>query len=282
MGTVLQRNRDTENYRINLTTTTTLTMLAAVLLSLVASAAAGGGFSPMAMARQVEAGNIVEELQRNGASTLVELAVKAGLADTLTGPGPFTIFAPTNAAFAALPADLVAAVTADTELLKSVLLYHAVAGEVTSDMASNDIKLDSVEGNPLLVNVYTKNYHHGAASTITVNGKKVIKADVKATNGVIHFIDGVMLIPKGDLVAVLAGDERVSTLVTAVTEAGLVDTVSWGNVATAGGEEICTAVFRGGRVKVSSHSGGNKASAMVVEADLAATNGVVHAIDTVI
>ena len=135
-------------------------MLAAVLLSLVAATSC---FSPPPMARQVEAGNIVEELQRNGASTLVELAVKAGLADTLTGPGPFTIFAPTNAAFAALPADLVAAVTADTELLKSVLLYHAVAGEVTSDMASNDIKLDSVEGNPLLVNVYTKNYHHGAA-----------------------------------------------------------------------------------------------------------------------
>merc|ERR1712045_793832 len=58
--------------------------------------------------------------------------------------------------------------------------------------------------------------------------------------------------------------------------------LSWGNVATAGGEDICTAVFRGGRVKVSSHSGGSKASAMVVEADLAATNGVVHAIDTVI
>merc|ERR1712020_513410 len=95
----------------------------------------------MAMARQVEAGNIVEELQRNGASTLAELAVKAGLADTLSGPGPFTIFAPTNAAFAALPADLVAAVTADTELLKAVLLYHAVAGEVTSDMATNDLKL---------------------------------------------------------------------------------------------------------------------------------------------
>merc|ERR1712079_970536 len=121
MGTVLQRNQDTENYRINLTISKILTMLAAVLLSLVASAAAGGGYYPMAMARQVEAGNIVEELQRNGASTLVELAVKAGLADTLTGPGPFTIFAPTNAAFAALPADLVAAVTADTELLKSVL-----------------------------------------------------------------------------------------------------------------------------------------------------------------
>ena len=110
-------------------------MLAAVLLSLVASAAAGGGYYPMPMARQVEAGNIVEELQRNGASTLVELAVKAGLADTLSGPGPFTIFAPTNAAFAALPADLVAAVTADTELLKAVLLYHAVAGEVTQRAA---------------------------------------------------------------------------------------------------------------------------------------------------
>merc|ERR1711963_1338907 len=59
----------------------------------------------------------------NGASTLIDLAVKAGLAETLTGDGPFTVFAPTNAAFAALPADLVAAVTNDVELLKKVLLY---------------------------------------------------------------------------------------------------------------------------------------------------------------
>ena len=62
-------------------------------------------------------------------------------------------------------------------------------------------------------------------SFLTVNGKKVIKADKIADNGVVHFIDGVMLIPKGDLVDTLAADDRFSTLVTAVQAAGLVDTV---------------------------------------------------------
>jgi len=166
-----------------------------------------------------------------------------------------------------------------------------------------------------------------------VNGKKVTKADVKATNGVIHFIDGVMLIPAGDLVDVLAADPRFSTLVTAVQAADLVNTVkdapaltifaptndafakvpeatlqglladkealsgvllrhvvpgalfspgvTWANLATAGGEKICTKVQSGG-VKVGSYSGGTKTQATVVEADITATNGVVHAIDTVI
>merc|ERR1712079_451260 len=151
------------------------------------------------------------------------------------------------------------------------------------------------------VNVYRKPRQYG--STITVNGKKVSKADVKATNGVIHFIDGVMLIPAGDLVDVLAADPRFSTLVTAVQAADLVSTVkealsgvllrhvvpgalfspgvTWANLATAGGEKICTKVQSGG-VKVGSYSGGTKTQATVVEADITATNGVVHAIDTVI
>merc|ERR1712227_1107230 len=180
-----------------------------------------GGYASARQQRQ--AGNIVEELTNNGASTLIDLAVKAGLAETLTGDGPFTVFAPTNAAFAALPAGLVAAVTNDVELLKKVLLYHVVPGTVTSDQASNDITLKTVEGTTLRVNVYSKPRQYG--STITVNGKRVTKADVKATNGVIHFIDGVMLIPAGDLVDVLAADPRFSTLVTAVTAADLVNTV---------------------------------------------------------
>jgi len=113
-----------------------------------------GGYASARQSRQ--AGNIVEELTNNGASTLIDLAVKAGLADTLTGDGPFTVFAPTNAAFAALPADLVAAVTSDVELLKKVLLYHVVPGTVTSDQASNDITLKTVEGTTLRVNVYSK------------------------------------------------------------------------------------------------------------------------------
>merc|ERR1711879_840748 len=155
--------------------------------------------------------------------TLIDFAVKDGLADTLTGDGPFTIFAPTNAAFAALPKEIVDAVSTDTELLKSVLLYHVVPGNILSSQASNDLKLDTAEGTSLQVNVYKKPHHYG--NTITVNGKRVIKADIKASNGVIHMIDGVMLIPKGDLVDTLVGDDRFSTLVAAVTAAGLVDTV---------------------------------------------------------
>merc|ERR1739838_420560 len=143
------------------------------------------------------------------------------------------------------PQEIVDAVSADTELLKSVLLYHVVPGNILSSQASNDLTLDTAQGTSLRVNVYSKPHHYG--NTITVNGKSVVKADVKASNGVIHFIDGVMLIPKG---------------------------VSWGNIATAGGENVCTKVFKTGAVKVS--------NAMVVEADITATNGVIHAIDTVI
>merc|ERR1712098_55754 len=99
-----------------------------------------GGYASARQSRQ--AGNIVEELTN-------------------------------NAAFAALPADLVAAVTSDVELLKKVLLYHVVPGTITSDQASNDITLKTVEGTTLRVNVYSKPRQYG--STITVNGKKVTK-----------------------------------------------------------------------------------------------------------
>merc|ERR1711971_197696 len=75
------------------------------------------------------AANLVEVLSKHGATKLVDLAVKAGLADTLTGDGPLTVFAPTNEAIEALPASLVASLMEDTEMLKQVLLFHVVAGE---------------------------------------------------------------------------------------------------------------------------------------------------------
>merc|ERR1711971_128840 len=167
------------------------------------------------------AANLVEVLSKHGATKLVDLAVKAGLADTLTGDGPLTVFAPTNEAIDALPASLVASLMEDTEMLKQVLLFHVVAGEITSSMADNNIQLPSVAGPPLLVNLYLKSKYYDGF--ITINGKRVVKADQKASNGLIHYLDGVMLPPKGDLVDTLVADERFSTLVTAVTEAGLVD-----------------------------------------------------------
>merc|ERR1712214_163276 len=312
MGTVLNREEKQKLHIHN----NKMFVKAALSTLLVCSSQAGW---QQHLARQASkpAGNLVEELAANGASTLIDFAVKAGLADTLTGEGPFTVFAPTNAAFAALPQEIVDAVSADTELLKSVLLYHVVPGNILSSAASNDLTLDTAQG-----------------TSLRVNGKSVVKADIKASNGVIHFIDGVMLIPKGDLVDTLVADDRFSTLVAAVTAAGLVDTVknaeaftifaptndafakipeatlnglladkealtkvllrhvapgavfakgvNWGNIATAGGENVCTQVFKTGAVKVSAHSGNSKSSAMVVEADITATNGVIHAIDTVI
>merc|ERR1711997_596881 len=134
------------------------------------------------------------------------------------------VFAPTNEAIEALPASLVSSLMEDTEMLKQVLLFHVVAGEITSSMADNNIQLPLVAGPPLLVNLYLKSKYYDGF--ITINGKRVVKADQKASNGCIHYLDGVMLPPKGDLVATLAADERFSTLVTAVTEAGLVDTAS--------------------------------------------------------
>merc|ERR1711868_319028 len=213
--------------------------------------------------------NIVEVLQKHKATTLVDLAVKAGLADTLIGDGPFTVFAPSNDAFSALPSDLVDTLMQDTELLKKVLLYHVVSGEVPSNAASNNIKLDSVEGAPLLVNLYLKSkYYNGF---ITINGKRVTNADNKADNGLVHFIDGVMMIPQGDLVDVLAADPKFSTLVTADKEAlsavllrhvapGYLYSkgIMWAELETAGGEMIASQVFRKGVVKVVSSNDGSR------------------------
>merc|ERR1712106_548271 len=166
-------------------------------------------------------GNLAELLTAQGFTTLVDLVVKAGLADTVSNSGPFTIFAPTNEAFAALDPALVQTLVNNPNQLKSVLLYHVVSGEVYSSGLSNNLQATSVEGSKLRVNLY-KNHHSGVA---TVNGARIVKADVKASNGVVHVIDKVILAPGGDIVDILAGDARFSTLVSAVTKAGLVDTL---------------------------------------------------------
>merc|ERR1712083_551947 len=109
------------------------------LLLLAACLALGDG-------QEMEHGNIVEVLTKAGATQLVDFVVAAGLADTLAGEGPFTVVAPTNDAFAKLPAELVEMLMSDTELLKKVLLYHVVSGKVTSDMITNDAVVPTVEG----------------------------------------------------------------------------------------------------------------------------------------
>ncbi len=119
-------------------------------------------------------------------TTLVAAVKAAGLVDTLSGKGPFTVFAPTNAAFAKLPAG-----TVDTLLkpenkatLTKVLTYHVVPGMVVAaDVKTGKVK--TVEGDFLSVNA--------SSAGVTVNDAKVIKTDVQCTNGVIHWIDTVIL-----------------------------------------------------------------------------------------
>merc|ERR1711892_883379 len=129
------------------------------------------------------AGNIVEELTAAGATTLVDLVVKAGLADTLSGPGPFTVVAPDNEAFAKLPADLVATLTGDVELLKKVLLFHVVPGmavmrkDIMNNMVVPFPDVDSLH----IVNVYLKSKFYDGF--VTVNGKVMKKPDIVADNG---------------------------------------------------------------------------------------------------
>lgn len=125
-------------------------------------------------------------------STLVAAVQAAGLVDTLKGPGPFTVFAPTNAAFAALPAGTVDTLLLpeNKEQLAAILTYHVVPGAITSDQVLGQrVNVASVQGGTLRVD--------GTGSklgpAVRVNDANVTAADIIASNGVIHVIDKVLL-----------------------------------------------------------------------------------------
>jgi uncharacterized surface protein with fasciclin (FAS1) repeats len=133
-------------------------------------------------------GNIVQTLTEAGNFTTLVAAIEAaGLSGTLQGPGPFTVFAPTDAAFAKLPAGTLEALLGDPEQLASILTYHVVAGSVTAGdiVASNGATPTTVNGQPLDIVVQD--------GTVYVNGAQVVAADIAASNGVIHAIDTVLL-----------------------------------------------------------------------------------------
>jgi uncharacterized surface protein with fasciclin (FAS1) repeats len=120
-------------------------------------------------------------------NTLVAAVKAAGLAETLQGPGPFTVFAPTDAAFAKLPAGTVEGLLADKEKLASILTYHVLSGKVAAAdiIKTNGAKPTTVNGQPLDIVVRD--------GKVFVNGAQVVTADVAASNGVIHIIDSVLL-----------------------------------------------------------------------------------------
>jgi uncharacterized surface protein with fasciclin (FAS1) repeats len=120
--------------------------------------------------------------------TLLTAATAAGLVETLQGDGPFTVFAPTDEAFAALPAGTLDSLLADPEALKKVLLYHVVSGKVTADQVVGLTSADSVEGSLIAIAVKDGKVYLNDSAQVTAT-------DVMASNGVIHVIDQVILPP---------------------------------------------------------------------------------------
>lgn len=142
---------------------------------------------PMGVAPQP---NIVETAVAAGSfQTLVAAVEAAGLVETLSGPGPFTVFAPTDAAFAKLPAGTIENLLQpeNLALLQSILTYHVVAGNVTADQVVNLDAATTVEGSDVTIAV--------EGGSVRVNDATVIQTDVLASNGVIHIIDTVLLPP---------------------------------------------------------------------------------------
>jgi len=161
--------------KLNLTTL----WLAVLMISVVAFASADYMSS-------MEKKNIVETAAGAGKfNTLVTAVKAAGLVETLSGPGPFTVFAPTDDAFAALPAGTVESLLQNKEKLQAILTYHVVSGKV---MAADVVNLKSAKTvNGQDVTIMVKD------GTVMVDNAKVVMTDIECSNGVIHVIDAVIL-----------------------------------------------------------------------------------------
>jgi len=169
---------------------------------------AGGGANPIT--------SVAEKTK--DLSTLVTLLKSAGLVKTLSGKGPFTVFAPGNAAFKALPASLVQYLLHDKDSLTKVLEYHVAAGNVRSTALKNGQKIKTLEGADVNVTITKK----GNVTTVMIDKATVTTANVNATNGVVHIINKVLIPPGFSVPTIpeLAKAEGLNTLVAAVAKAG--------------------------------------------------------------
>ena len=194
---------------------------------------------------EAEVGTIVDVAVANGSFTTLVAAVQAaGLVDTLSGDGPFTVFAPTDDAFAAALDALgltAEELLADTETLTTILTYHVVSGEVASTDLSDGMMAATVQGEEITVDL---------SDGVKINDVNVVIADVPASNGIIHAIDGVLLPPTvaealglggdameeeeameeeatvGNLAEVATEAGSFTTLLAAVEAAGLTDAIT--------------------------------------------------------
>jgi len=167
---------------MNIRKTFTLTAASAVLaLSASVFANDHGGHGGME-----EQKNIVETAVAAGQfETLVTAVQEAGLVETLSGEGPFTVFAPNDAAFAKIPSEDLNALIADKDALTNVLTYHVVAGKVMAADVVNLSEAETVQGSTVDITVEN--------GEVMVDGAKVIATDIETSNGVIHVIDSVIM-----------------------------------------------------------------------------------------
>jgi transforming growth factor-beta-induced protein len=266
-------------------------------------------------------GNIPTVLTENGLTTLVDAVVKAGLAETLSGPGPFTVFAPTNEAFSAIHPDVLKMILNNIALLTKVLTYHVVGSKVPPSAIKNELLLTTLQGEKVRINVYGKN-----GEIVTINGALRLKT-LEASNGIIYVIDQVLEVPepKNTIINVLKNNPAFTTLLTALNAAGLTSTlesegpftllaptnaafrklppgalesllanpeelkkvllthVIAGTVYSRGLTSGKVPVLSGRTVDVSvSNYGITVENARVIDPDISASNGVVHVIDAVI
>ena len=168
-----------------------LTLSAALLLGLTTSSFAAPPAGPAAASPQAEkkeVKDIVDTAVAAGSfKTLAKALEAADLIKTLKGKGPFTVFAPTDEAFAKLPAGTLDALLKDIPKLKSILTYHVVAGKVTAAQVAKLKTAKTVNGASVTLD---------SKAGVKVNGATVTTADIEATNGVIHVIDAVILPPE--------------------------------------------------------------------------------------
>lgn len=163
--------------------------IAALALALSATAASAqhaghaghGGPSAAATTKNI----VTVAVEAGTFNTLAAALRAAGLIETLQGPGPFTVFAPTDAAFAKLPAGTVEALLNDIPRLRQILTYHVVAGKVEAKDVVKLTSANTVQGSPVSISVVD--------GKVRINDATVVSADVQASNGVIHVIDTVIL-----------------------------------------------------------------------------------------
>ena len=183
-------------------------LFSAVLTTALILSIVGGSSVAFAQTQAATTGQTITQIAASDPnfSTLVSLLQKANLTDTLNGTTNYTVFAPTNAAFEKVPTSTLADLANNTTALKRVLLYHVVPGTLLSKDIKGNGTLTTANGLPL---TYSVN-----GTTVKVDNATVTKADINATNGVIHVVDSVMIPSANATAKVTAG-----TVVSAVASA---------------------------------------------------------------